>query len=199
VLVDLDNLGPTERPVLAAQSVVVREPFALLNGEAPGAVAVEIQRGNLAVDTLAVDAQDLTFSGPVAVVAGENIFRAFSLDAAGNRSPPSSPNLTVFFASDNVFSIPGPFTPGDEFFLALLAPADHLTLRIFNLEGMELARLEEGSSEGTYEIPWDGRDSTGEMVSSGPYLAVADVELSGGSRELIRKAFVFGRFTKVEP
>jgi hypothetical protein len=43
-------------------------------------------------------------------------------------------------------------------------------------------------------VPWDGQDETGNLASSGPYLAVVEIEDTQGSiREHLRSAFVFTR------
>jgi len=65
-------------------------------------------------------------------------------------------------------------------------------IRIFNLDGIEVQRIEQGPGD-LYQIPWDGTDRTGNMSSSGPYIAVAEIEVNGAVRDRIKKAFVFTR------
>jgi hypothetical protein len=161
-----------------------------LSGDAPEAVKVQIQRNGTVIDTLDVGL-DSRYSGVVNLVNGSNVFVARSIDAADNVSPPSRP-LEVFSVQGTTVTVPGRFAPGDEFFVALLAPADRILVRIFNLEGIELQRLEAGAG-GLYKIPWDGRDRGGSLLTSGPCLAVFDIETGGEIRERVRKAFVFTR------
>jgi hypothetical protein len=161
-----------------------------ISGLAPQAVQVEIQVGGAVVDTFDVDLPDSTFSGQVSLQPGENEIQAVSLDGAGNRSTISRP-VEIFFLQTATFIVPNRFRPGSEFFLGLVEPASRVVIRIFDLEGVEVQRLEEGAGD-LYRIPWDGLDHRGTLTSSGPYLVVAEVNFSGSS-QMIRDRFVFTR------
>jgi hypothetical protein len=170
----------------------VAQPVVTLSGIAPGAVRVRIDRSGTPVDTLDVDPLDQTYSGPVALVAGINSFTARSLDEVGNLSPSSGEPVDVFLAAGATFTVPGRFSPGSEFFIASPERSSGVRIRIFNLDGIEIQRLERGSGD-LYFMPWDGTDNTGNMTSSGPYIAVAEIEMDGRVMNRIRKAFVFTR------
>jgi hypothetical protein len=153
---------------------------------------VIIERSAVPVDTFLVDPTDSTFLGTVSLEPGENTFTARSRDLAGNLSDPSS-EVAVYFAVKTTLRIPGRFGPGDEFFLAVLEPAGLVRVRIYNLEGVELRRLESPGGS-LVRVPWDGEDSTGNLTASGPYLAVVEIEdTQGRVRERLRSAFVFTR------
>lgn len=192
--VDVDNEPPMERPVLNAPGLV-KGGTVDVSGNAPEAVTVEIQRNGVVIDSLDVLAGGSAFGGTVPVLARENSLTAISIDRAGNRSAPSIP-VVVFSAQGNVFLTPGRFGPGDAFFVALFQPARNVTVRIFNLEGVEIQQIDGGSGD-IFDIFWDGFDNRGVLASSGPYIAVAEVVSTDGSREYLRQAFVFTR-TPVE-
>jgi len=90
--------------------------------------------------------------------------------------------------------VPPRFAPGDEFFVAALDPSARVTVRIFNLDGIEIERLEGQTTGAVHHIPWDGRDQTGNLASSGPCLVLVEIQNAGGVvQERVRKAFVFTR------
>jgi hypothetical protein len=184
---------PPFRPTLTASGGVVRTAVDTLRGVAEEAVMVIINRGSTPVDTIAVPGVDGKFSGPITLEPGENKFNAVSVDVAGNLSKPSVPDLVIFYVQGDVVQIPGPFTPGKEFFIGLVSPARRLSVRIFNLDGVEIARLEAEGGD-LFRIPWDGKDATGALASSGPYLAVVEVvNAASGRTDRFKKAFVFAR------
>jgi hypothetical protein len=189
--VDIDSNRPP-LPRLSAPAPVSGISTTLLSGVAPQAYDVIIDREGEPVDTFLVDTGDSTFLGTATLVPGSNTFTARSRDLAGNLSQASN-EVEVYFTVESTLLIPGRFGPGNEFFLALLEQAGTVRVRIFNLEGVELRRLE--SPGGTrIRIPWDGKDETGSLASSGPCLAVVEIEDTGGRiRERLRGAFVFTR------
>jgi hypothetical protein len=189
--VDIDSNKPP-KPTLSAPAAVTGISTTLLSGKALLAYDVIIERNGEPVDTFVVDLTDSTFLGTVTLEPGNNEFTARARDLAGNLSDLSDP-VNVFFTVKSTLIIPGRFGPGNEFFLALLDAAGLVRVRIFNLEGIEIRRLE--SPGGTrIRVPWDGQDETGNLASSGPYLAVVEIEDTQGSiREHLRSAFVFTR------
>jgi len=182
--------GPV--PVFDTSSLVVESSPATISGRASEADSVEILRGGAPVDTFAVDPLTHRFSGSVALSPGENQFTAKGLDLAGNVSAASAP-LSVFLVHQTLLTVPPAFAPGNEFFVALITPADAVTVHIYTLEGVEIQRLEKRTPGVTFRIPWDGKDHTGLITSSGPCLAAVDVEESGSVRERLHKAFIFRR------
>lgn len=189
--VDLDNQAAAA-PTLTASAATVQGTTVTLIGNAPDAVQVQILRSGTAVDTFAVGS-DNTFSGEAVLLPGQNRFAAKSIDVAGNISPPSK-TVEVFSVQGTTVTVPPRFAPGDEIFVAVLNPTSLVAIRIFNLDGVEIRRLEDTGAAAIHRITWDGRDRTGNLVSSGPYLAVIEVQdTSGAVRERVRKAFVFTR------
>jgi hypothetical protein len=191
VRVNVDSKsGPA--PVFDASSVVVESSPFTLSGRASEADSVEILRSGTVVDTLAVNPTTHRFSGPVDLTPGENVFTAKGFDLAGNLSPASAP-MSVFLVHQTLLTVPPAFAPGNEFFVALLDPADAVTVHIFTLEGIEIRRLEKRTPGELFRIPWDGKDDTGLLTSSGPCLVAVDVEAAGSVRERLHKAFIFRR------
>lgn len=186
--VDLDN-APGPRPTITPPPSVVRVPSVTLRGEAPEADSVEVRRGADPVLTLPVT--DERFEGTVPLVPGENRFSVISIDGAGNRSPASA-LVEVFFVDSGFFEIPARFAPGDEFFIGLLDRVEAVAVHIFNLEGVEIRRLDAGSGD-LFRIPWDGLDDAGALAASGPYIGVLEIFGGQGRIEVLRKAFVFTR------
>ena len=189
--VDLDIRAGTA-PIFDTSSLIVESSPATLSGAAADADSVEILRDGAPVDTFAVNPQNRRFSGTVAVEPGENTFTARGFDRAGNVSPPSQP-MTVFLVNRTLLTVPAAFTPGSEFFVALIEPADGVTVHIYTLEGIEIQRLESQTRGDIFRIPWDGKDHTGLLTSSGPCLAAVDVREGGSVRERLHKAFIFAR------
>jgi len=65
-----------------------------------------------------------------------------------------------------------------------LPVAGHVRLRIFNVSGRQVATvLDHEGTMGWAEMAWDGRDSSGSLVSGGVYWA----RLEGAGRTLTRK------------
>ncbi|HYV51629.1 MAG TPA: hypothetical protein VE910_06975, partial [Dongiaceae bacterium] len=182
--------GPA--PVFDTSSIVVESSPATISGRASEADSVEILRAGAPVDTFAVDPVTHRFSGQVALLSGENQFTAKGFDQAGNVSPASA-TLSVFLVHQTLLTVPPAFSPGSEFFVALIHPADAVTVHIYTLEGVEIQRLESRSRGTIFRIPWDGQDHTGLITASGPCLAAVDVEESGSVRERLHKAFIFRR------
>lgn len=78
----------------------------------------------------------------------------------------------VAFPEDYALSqnYPNPFNP--ETFISFQLPeAGHAVLRIFNVSGQEIRTLANGKYEaGYHSVRWDGRDLSGNSVSSGVYI-----------------------------
>ncbi len=70
-----------------------------------------------------------------------------------------------------------------------LPSAAHIRLRIFNVSGRQVATvLDQHRTQGWSEVGWNGRDSSGRLVSGGVYWA----SLEGAGRKITRK-FVVAR------
>jgi hypothetical protein len=83
-----------------------------------------------------------------------------------------SPNDMVGLPED--FSLatvyPNPFNPTTVLKVNLAAP-QRVTVKIFNIVGQEVIMLYDGTmNSGEHELVWDGRNSRGEMASTGVYL-----------------------------
>lgn len=75
-------------------------------------------------------------------------------------STPSDPQLGNF---------PNPFNPTTHIRYTLSQPGD-VSLTVYNTAGQQVRTLVQGMQpQGSYEVPWDGRDGAGRDVSSGVY------------------------------
>ena len=80
-------------------------------------------------------------------------------------SPPARGRLSNF---------PNPFNPSTLLTLTLPQAVDHLCLDIFSVPGRRIVRLFDGPvASRELRVGWDGRNGSGQRVSSGVYLAVA--------------------------
>jgi Tol biopolymer transport system component len=79
---------------------------------------------------------------------------------------------------------PNPFNPSTKIRFAT-SKAGNVSLRIFNVRG-ELVKtiVNERMNQGSHEVSWDGRATSGQTVSSGVYYAKASVE--GGASDVIK-------------
>lgn len=65
---------------------------------------------------------------------------------------------------------PNPFNPSTEIGYEVSEPS-HVRLVVYNLLGQEIARLVDGvQAAGRYSVRWDGKNATGQTVSSGVYV-----------------------------
>jgi flagellar hook assembly protein FlgD len=186
----LDNVEP-DKPTLTVPAAVTRSPTILLSGIALGADRVEIKTTEAVVDTFPVTSISGSFSGEVPLSPGSNRFTATAIDAAGNTSL-ASKAVEVFFVQGDFLQVPGRFGPGDEFFVGLTESASRVTVHVFNLDGVEIARVESSGGD-LVHVTWDGKDSTGNLASSGPYVAAVEIHSAEGGTQWIRKAFIFTR------
>jgi hypothetical protein len=87
---------------------------------------------------------------------------------------------SVFSLSQNY---PNPFNPSTTIRFDLPEASD-IVLTVYNVSGQEVARLaDESLGAGSYIVEWDGRDMSGQLVSSGVYL----YRLKGGEYTATRR------------
>lgn len=110
------------------------------------------------------------------------------LDEFGHELPPGpvtpadpTPRWTFDLAAPH----PNPFNPATS--LRFQLPADGpASLRLFDLRGRVVRTLVSGRlAAGDHRLEWDGRDSAGERVASGIYLAVLEAGPHRASRKLV--------------
>jgi len=78
---------------------------------------------------------------------------------------------------------PNPFNPSTTISFSLSAP-EHVSLAVYDITGRKVRTLVSGPmSAGAHSVVWNGRDSTGNAVASGPYFS----RLSINSRVETRK------------
>jgi hypothetical protein len=81
-------------------------------------------------------------------------------------------------------NVPNPFNPSTTLRFTL-AEGGRTALRIYNVRGELVKTLQESwLPAGSYQAPWDGKDSRGRSVSSGTYFAV--ISSGAGYRDRIR-------------
>lgn len=119
--------------------------------------------------------------GPLTSLAG--CYRVAAVDRSGNESERSEP-----VCNDNcpVYELPNVFTPDGNQANPTFRPFDgkngpcprfvkSVHFRVYNRWGKEIYTYQSGNENSIY-IDWDGRLETGELVPSGVYYYVADVE-----------------------
>lgn len=100
---------------------------------------------------------------------------------------PTSPNGTVT-------NYPNPFHPGEAPTTIAYKLADNaaVSLRIFTLSGDLVLRKDfphggQGGTEGLNEFTWDGRNGTGDFVSSGGYILFIEARGKGETLHVMRR------------
>jgi len=117
---------------------------------------------------------------------------AQSRDKAGNLSPPSAPVTFVYQEALGVV-LPERFVSGQYLQVNLSKPANAVLLRIYDLTGRLVRRLEDRSVKSVYEFAWDLSDQSGNPVGSGPYVVGVEADYTDGSRLAKRLAMVVTR------
>lgn len=97
-------------------------------------------------------------------------------------------------AAGSITSYPNPFHPGEApTTVAYKLAADaRVTMKIYSLSGAEVLEhvVEEGSPggrEGLNEFQWDGRNGSGDVVSSGGYVLVLQADRNGETIHTLRR------------
>ena len=190
ITLQLDNTPPPNAPQLDPVPAYWREAVLVLSGTIVGAPWVLVELDSVAVDTVAATADSFVFQA--ALQPGKNHFAVHGMDEAGNKTV-SAAEADVYFLGAPFLEVPHRFRPDDEFRVGLDRAAMSLTLEIRNLAGERLRRWKVAGASELFEVPWDGRNEVGETVMSGPYLAIIEVDYSGGGRERHVKPFFFSR------
>ncbi len=194
ILIDLDTEGPPTPRLDPLEDYVVDTPTIRVAGIAPGATYVETQLNEgvwVTVSFSAVPFPDSAFVADFPIEVGENLFRMFGVDDAGNRSLNATPPTTVYRAEGALIVVPSRFKPNDAFQVRLVEAASSVAVSIYDLDGVEIRRFDEPAGD-RYEIVWDGTDHRGLLTNSGPYFAVITIQGSSGTSQT-REPFVFTR------
>jgi len=123
---------------------------------------------------------------------GTHTVVAQSADKAGNLSPLSAP-VTFVYQEELGVVLPERFMAGQYLQVNLSKPANAVLLRIYDLTGRLVKRLEDRSTKSVYEFAWDLSDQTGNPVGSGPYVVAVEADYVDGSRLAKRLAMVVTR------
>jgi len=123
---------------------------------------------------------------------GTHTVVAQSGDKAGNLSPPSAP-VTFVYQEELGVVLPERFVPGQYLQVNLSKPANAVLLRIYDLSGRLVSRLEDRSTKTVYEFGWNLRDQAGNPVGSGPYIVGVEADYTDGSKLSKRLAMVVTR------
>jgi hypothetical protein len=159
--------------------------------EVAGAEArIRVYRDGLVIDSLfTAPITTGRFERDVPLRPGRNVFTSTLVDGALNESAPSNAVPVTFDASSGLF-IPAPFHPGDAFVLNLARAAAAVELRLYDLAGDFVVRIEERAPGQYYQIAWDGRNADGAEARKGPLVVVVRASYPDGATETMRKIFL---------
>ena len=187
----LADLGPEAPTLDSPASETYLTDRVDLSGTAPDAFRIEIERDGEAVAEAPVDSLTDGFDVTVPLVMGRNALTAVAFDQFGHASAPSS-LLELFRLDDVRVRIASRVRPGDAIEVTLERRPTRIDLDIFNLSGDLIWQGSEIDPGEAHSFSWNGRNRSGELVLSGPYVARVTIHENGGNRA-VNKAFVFTR------
>ena len=80
---------------------------------------------------------------------------------------------------------PNPFNPSTSVAFSLAEPG-HVVVRGYDVAGREVRTLvDERWASDRYEVPWDGRDDTGNRVASGVYYYSFEIDGERQTRKMV--------------
>jgi hypothetical protein len=150
---------------------------------------VRVYRNGALMDSVSTFLSD-DFELDVALVPGRNDLVAVLRDGAFNLSPPSNTVTVTFDTGAGVFA-PAPFGPGDAFDVSANSIATRCTVRVFDMTGVAVVSLQDGTASQFYSLKWDGINGSGVDVRKGPLVVVVALEYADGSRDVFREVFLF--------
>jgi hypothetical protein len=188
--VTLDATAPPA-PVLDTPPAVSHSPQILLDGTVGGALAdvLRLYRNGALADSVFPNIEG-QWPHLFSLDQGNNEIHATLVDGAGNESAPSNTIAVEFDPSVGLY-IPQPFRPGDSFQFNVNDAGFGVTLRLYDLGGHLVRVFTQRFSGEFVSFPWDGLNGGGEEVHKGPLVAVAYVDASGGTSEVLREIFLF--------
>ena len=115
-----------------------------------------------------------TLSLPHNLPMGENILYIEAWDSANNRSE-FQININIqqtdVFQAYQVYAVPNPFSKTTHFtFWVSGGKSPHVTINIFNPNGVKVKQLKQNCIAGFNSIQWDGRSESDEDIANGPYI-----------------------------
>lgn len=165
-----------------------RDTTLTLTGRAPGAETVRFKRGDTIVTTAAVNAEG-QFTAHVSLVDGLNTLLAESFDKFGSKGP--TQEFAVTRVTRGFIELASRIKPGALIRVATSQTATAVRVEMWDLAGNLVAALEDNRRRDYYEFTWDGRNSTGEVLGTGPLLCRIDASLVDGRHEITNRAIVF--------
>ena len=127
------------------------------------------------------------FGVPVDLLLGNNEIWARVADLAGNWSEPSNKIIVVYDDAAGYY-YPEAFREPDSFEILTGSEAFGVEIKIYTLNGEEVATLGERGPATRFEIEWSLLNDDGEEVRNGPYLVVITVEYASG--KTVEKNFI---------
>ncbi|MBM4118757.1 hypothetical protein FJ251_13690 [bacterium] len=164
------------------------QPVVTLSGHcAEIAVGIELAQDGVLAGSAVTDIGG-RFSLPVVLSPGSHVWTATAVDAAGNRSAPST-GLALRYTPGPALGIPGRLRgEADETIrINTRAPARSVSLRFYTLEGELLRQLDAQGGPDQFSARWDLRDAGGRAVMDGLCVLNLEIVYASGEREHERK------------
>lgn len=124
-----------------------------------------------------ISLQHRVVTGATALLALEPGMEMLEEDSSGSGEYGPATGVLKTTANDSLkemmIASPNPFNPSTTIRLAIKGPAQRVTIRIYGPDGKLVRTLTAEAKNGLVEIAFDGRDSGGNRLSSGVYLARA--------------------------
>jgi hypothetical protein len=132
------------------------------------------------------------FQADFELAMGQNLFRAFARDRAGNESAWSD-TATVVYDEIVGITVPEKLDPGDRIDVNLTRSASEVVLRVFSIDGYHIATESWRPRELNNEFEWNLKDTDGKDVKNGLYLLVFQITYDDGGEAIEKRVVVVSR------
>lgn len=151
---------------------------------------IRIYRNGSVVDSAFTFGVEGSLSRDVQLIVGRNTITVTLVDGADNESAHSNAVVADYSDNSGLF-IPSPFRPDNAFNVNVSTAAALVALRIYDLTGDLVTRMDSDARRTDYVFTWDGLNGSGESTKKGPLVAIATVQFDDGSKQVYRELFLY--------